>query len=238
MAEVDPRSRVRTIVFGGALGLRWRRLEAALARRPDSVIIRCDGDPAEVLARCERLAPCVLVVNHSFLETIDPGDLKAAVDFGQAIQVLVEHERDDFNTVENLIRMGCMGVVRTTAPVRLVREAIWAVGDGEFWVHRKAMSRLLQSLLSQGEHKLTERESEILHLIGEGLKNQEIASRLFISPQTVRWHLRSLYGKLRIRDRRSAVLHALDLRKRAARPQQTGGPPTTTRCAAAIRTAG
>jgi LuxR family maltose regulon positive regulatory protein len=58
---------------------------------------------------------------------------------------------------------------------------------------------------------LTEREIEILSLIAEGLSNQEIAQRLFISLPTVKWHTSNIYGKLGVRSRTQAIIQARSL---------------------------
>lgn len=56
--------------------------------------------------------------------------------------------------------------------------------------------------------KLTRREREIITLVGEGLKNAEIAERLFISRTTVRHHLSSVFTKLDIPDRLKLIVYA------------------------------
>jgi ATP/maltotriose-dependent transcriptional regulator MalT len=58
---------------------------------------------------------------------------------------------------------------------------------------------------------LTAQERHIADLACDGLSNSEIAARLFISPRTVEWHLRKVYGKLGIRSR-SGLMHALAAR--------------------------
>jgi DNA-binding NarL/FixJ family response regulator len=203
----------RTVVFGGMPGAKWRQLESSFAEQSGTVAIRCDGEPERVLAQCQKLVPCTLVVTQSFVESIDPDEFAAAVDFGLSVRVLVELQQEDFHTVANLLRIGCVGVVSENADPKLIRKAIQTVGAGQWWVSRTTMSQLLRSLLLCEKRKLTEREGEILHLVGEGLKNQEIAGRLFISPETVRWHLRSLYGKLGMSDREAVRLRANGMRR-------------------------
>ena len=56
--------------------------------------------------------------------------------------------------------------------------------------------------------KLTKREREIIALVGEGLKNAEIAERLFISRTTVRHHLTSVFTKLDVPDRLKLIVYA------------------------------
>jgi DNA-binding NarL/FixJ family response regulator len=56
---------------------------------------------------------------------------------------------------------------------------------------------------------LTEREREILGLLAKGLRNEEIAKQLFISPQTVQTHVRNILGKLRVHSKLEAVTFAV-----------------------------
>jgi LuxR family maltose regulon positive regulatory protein len=58
---------------------------------------------------------------------------------------------------------------------------------------------------------LSDREIEILGLIAEGLTNPEIASRLFLSPNTVKAHTRNIYGKLGVHNRTQAVTKSRSL---------------------------
>jgi DNA-binding NarL/FixJ family response regulator len=57
--------------------------------------------------------------------------------------------------------------------------------------------------------QLTEREGEILKLLAEGLRNDDIAERLVISPQTVQTHVRNILSKLRVHSRLEAVAFAV-----------------------------
>src|SRR4051794_32229728 len=58
-----------------------------------------------------------------------------------------------------------------------------------------------------GDH-LTQRELEILRLLTDGLSNQAIAERLFISSGTVKWYLKQIYGKLHVSSRTQAIATA------------------------------
>ena len=65
--------------------------------------------------------------------------------------------------------------------------------------------------LSSAEELLSEREREVLQLIAEGLSNQELAARLFLSPHTIKVHTRNIYGKLGVSSRTQAVARARTL---------------------------
>lgn len=205
-----------TIVFAGDLSGKWAKVVASLGAHSGTVVLAAENHPIEVLEQCRRLAPCVLVTRQRFVDSVDRKHLTATLGPGRGIAVLVEVERESFETTWKLIQVGCMGVLSLDTPVRLIKRAIDKVAMGELWVSRPTMSCLVNRLLQHERDRLTDRESEILALIGQGLKNDEIASQLFISPQTVRWHLRSLYGKLGVRDGSRARLQALELRRKLA----------------------
>ncbi len=57
---------------------------------------------------------------------------------------------------------------------------------------------------------LTDREVEVIRLVGRGLSNKEVGARLFISPKTVKRHLESIYGKTGVRSRAAAAVFAVD----------------------------
>ncbi len=59
---------------------------------------------------------------------------------------------------------------------------------------------------------LTERELDVLRLIAEGLKYEEVAGRLFISLNTVRTYVKAIYGKLGANNRTQAVSHAREMK--------------------------
>jgi DNA-binding NarL/FixJ family response regulator len=61
------------------------------------------------------------------------------------------------------------------------------------------------------DEPLSEREREILALIGGGLSNKEIAGRLFLAEGTVKNHITNILGKLEVRDRTQAALKAREL---------------------------
>jgi DNA-binding NarL/FixJ family response regulator len=122
--------------------------------------------------------------------------------------------------------MGCMGFLRPDSPPWQFRRAVEAVAAGELWAPRLLLSRICRDYLSSHDPcKLTDREEQILALLAQGHKNREIAASLFISRDTVRWHIRAIYAKLGIHDRQSAASYATDRNLRpltsvlAKRPQ-------------------
>lgn len=194
------------IVLSGNLSSKWSNLSLDLGRT--DAVTQCRGTPTNVLSHCRRLAPCALVVDEEFIQRVDPEEFYNAVEFGQSVRVLVELETLSPLAAEHLLRIGCSGYLSRSATPAQACSALCAIVSGELWATRMTVSEVLRSVLRESRHHLTFRESEIIDLVREGLKNDDIAERLFISPQTVRWHLRCLYNKLGIRDHKRATLRA------------------------------
>lgn len=117
------------------------------------------------------------------------------------------------------VRLGAMGLVLKEKAVEVLFQAIEKVQAGEVWLERSLIANVLGDLTRargpQPEDReqakcatLTEREREVIALVGEGLKNQQIAERLYISGTTVRHHLTSIFSKLGLSDRLELLLYA------------------------------
>ena len=97
-------------------------------------------------------------------------------------------------------------------------KAVRKVHAGEVWLDRVMMADVLTRITRGGENRdnpeaakissLSAREREVVDLIGMGLKNKEIAERLFLSEVTIRHHLTSIYNKLGVSDRLELLIYA------------------------------
>jgi len=144
-------------------------------------------------------------------------------------RILVLTGARDSETHQQAAQHGAMGVVLKEDAADLLLKAIEKVYKGEAWLDRLTMGNLLWQLSRQREESLdpqtqkisslTDREREVIALIAEGLKNKQIAERLFISPTTVTHHLSSIYAKLGVSDRLALVIYAF-ANKLAKLPQQ------------------
>jgi len=109
------------------------------------------------------------------------------------------------------LRLGVRGVVlKEMAPALLV-QCVRKVHSGGQWIERDSARRALEKILERqagaralGEF-LTSREAQIVTLIAKGMRNKEIAEKLFISEGTVKIHLHNIYEKLGV-DGRLALM--------------------------------
>ena len=101
----------------------------------------------------------------------------------------------------------------------MLLQAIEKVSAGEVWIERSMMAEVLNGLARAGQAqeadpeaakiaKLTAREREVIALVGEGLRNQQIADRLYICETTVRHHLNAIFTKLKVSDRLALLMYA------------------------------
>jgi DNA-binding NarL/FixJ family response regulator len=117
------------------------------------------------------------------------------------------------------VLLGAMGIVKKEKAAEVLITAIERVHLGEAWLDPSLVAGVLSemTLSSKGRKidpeaekiaALTNREREVIALVGEGIKSREIAGRLFISETTVRHHLTSIFDKLGVADRVELLIYA------------------------------
>jgi DNA-binding NarL/FixJ family response regulator len=177
------------------------------------------GSSSEALALCRQSEPDIILLELNLdgeLNTeIIPGLLAAA----PHAQVILVTGIDEIDIHHLAVQMGAMGVVPKMETHQVLLKAIEKVHAGEVWIDRTMMANVLAKLsrarlLEQDNPEkakialLSEREKDVISLIGQGLKNRDIASRLSISETTVRHHLTSIYSKLHVTDRLELIIYA------------------------------
>jgi len=133
-------------------------------------------------------------------------------------RILVLTGLRDSETHQKAVQLGAMGVVLKEEAADRLLKAIEKIYEGEVWLERVALGSLLWQMSSRNKEpldpqvkrisSLTDREREVIILIAQGLKNKQIAARLFISQTTVTHHLSSIYSKLGVSDRLELVVYA------------------------------
>ncbi|HYU39108.1 MAG TPA: response regulator transcription factor [Acidimicrobiia bacterium] len=132
------------------------------------------------------------------------------------IVILTTFELDEY--VFEALRAGASGfLVKDTEPVELIR-AVRAVAAGEALLSPSVTRRLIAEFAIRAKEParapeldhLTDREREVMALVSEGLTNDEIAERLFMSPATAKTHVSRAMIKLNARDRAQLVVFAYE----------------------------
>ena len=115
----------------------------------------------------------------------------------------------DRSLLAEALDVGARGFVLKEAPVIELVRAVERVAAGESYVDPVLAGILVGIGLNQRIAALTEREREVLRLLADGRSNEEIGRQLFVSPQTVRTHVRKAMVKLEAETRTHAVATAL-----------------------------
>ena len=104
---------------------------------------------------------------------------------------------------------GAQGFISKEAPLADLVRAVRTLARGESYVDPVVGGMLTRAVADRGMPQLTGREREILRLLAEGMRNEDVGKQLFISPETVRTHIRRAMGKLNADTRTQAVATAL-----------------------------
>jgi two-component system, NarL family, response regulator LiaR len=114
------------------------------------------------------------------------------------------------NSVVDAVRAGAIGYLLKDTEADDLTKAIKAAAAGQVQLSPKAAARLMREVRApETPETLTERETEVLKLIGGGLSNKEIAVVLNIGEKTVRTHVSNVLAKLNVNSRTQAALHAV-----------------------------
>lgn len=189
-------------------------LVALLNASPDLTVVGEAGDGATASALAESARPDVILLDIRL-----PG-LAALKRVAASTRVLVLTTFDLDEHVHEALRLGAAGfVLKESEPARLIA-AITAVASGEMQFGPTVMRRLVAAYLrgdtgaspgsSIGLDELTDREREVLRLVGTGLTNTAIAGKLTVTEGTVKTHLNRVMTKLRLTSRAQAVVMAYE----------------------------
>lgn len=127
--------------------------------------------------------------------------------------VLLTAAVSDGDAIEGL-RLGARGIVLKESSPDTLLECVMCVSRGEQWIDREMRARVVDAPARRdasavdARRALTVRETEIVRMISQGLRNKVIAERLSISEGTVKIHLHNVYDKLGLDGRLELMLHA------------------------------
>lgn len=130
--------------------------------------------------------------------------------------LIVDNDYNE-NTLISAIRSGVRGYLLKNTESKHLTKAIKSVNDGELWVERKMMVKVLDAFSSSSKMKgkkiksavydLTETETKIVKLVLTGLSNRDIAKDLYLSEKTVKFHLYKIFKKLSVKNRSELILY-------------------------------
>jgi two-component system NarL family response regulator len=135
------------------------------------------------------------------------------------VKILMLTVSDEEEDLYEAIKAGANGYLLKEISIEDVGQAVRAVVQGQTLISPSMASKLLSefnSLVKQAKEqqevpgpRLTARELEVLKLVATGITNREIATKLYISENTVKNHVRNILEKLHLHSRMEAVMYAV-----------------------------
>jgi DNA-binding NarL/FixJ family response regulator len=134
------------------------------------------------------------------------------------VRVIILTTYDDDDKIFSTFSAGADGYCMKRVNTSQLTEAMKAVSEGRGWIDPAIADRVLARteqipectmLDAPSQALLSPRELDVMRLVVEGLSNPEIAQRLFLSPETVKTHMRHIMEKLAVTDRTQAAVKAM-----------------------------
>jgi DNA-binding NarL/FixJ family response regulator len=190
-------------------------LRALLADETDIEVIGTATDGASLLAALQGPPPDVVVMD---LQMPAPEGLNCLAEIRRRelpVRVLVLTAFGDGESIQFALENGADGFALKTAPLRQTIEAIRQVGHGNM-VFPPAARKWLWGHHPEANFDLSAREWDVLALAADGLTNPQIAEKLAVTENTVKFHLQNIFQKLGVSNRTEAA--GFYFRRRPARP--------------------
>ncbi|MFI5984484.1 response regulator [Streptomyces sp. NPDC051555] len=191
-----------------------------LGAQPDIEVVGQAVDGADAVDQAAALAPDVILMD---IRMPGMGGIEATAAVtgapGSTVKVLVLTTFDLDEYVYEALRAGASGFMLKDASADQLAEAVRVVAAGEALLSPNITKRLITEFSRLGAPRaptkqrlaeLTERETEVLSLIAQGLSNGEIAAHLIVAEQTVKTHVSRILVKLGLRDRTQAAVFAYE----------------------------
>jgi DNA-binding NarL/FixJ family response regulator len=188
-------------------------LRRILESQPDLFVVGEAIDGVQAVSETAELGPQVVIMDAQLPNGQSLEALRQIKLLNPETHVLLLSTLDREEYLYETLRAGAGGyILKDIAPDELT-QAVRTVARGEVLVQPQIAGRLISRFGKQGRagsmlESLTARELEVLRLLARGLRNKEIAARLFVSERTVNFHLANIYQKLNVSGRTEALSKA------------------------------
>ena len=209
-------------------------LKRILSLEKDVLVVGEAARGDEVSKVVDRTRPDVLLLDLKMPKGDVVQTLLEVGEKNSATKVLILTAFSEDENILNAAKSGAKGYVLKGVSSATLVQAIKTVYEGGFWVDKEmssadAFEEIVQS--QSGNYgggpgnevikHLTKREVEILRLVAEGVTNEEIGKRIFISEKTVKTHLTNIFDKLKVNNRFKAALLIMNRAAQGPSPSMT-----------------
>lgn len=194
-------------------------LRRILSLEKDVLVVGEASRGDEIAKVVERTKPDVLLLDLKMPKGDVVQTLLQVNDRNPSTKVIILTAFSEDENILNAAKGGAKGYVMKGVSSSTLLQAIKAAHNGGLWIDKETPSAEAFEEIAQAQHgkaateqanepmnSLTKREVEILRLVAEGLTNEEIGKRIFISEKTVKTHLTNMFDKLKVNNRFKAAL--------------------------------
>jgi DNA-binding NarL/FixJ family response regulator len=209
--------KIRVVVVDDEAPYR-KALEKTLSLMPDCEVIAVCKDGQEALDACLADPPEVLLTDINMPRLSGIELTRKLLKKEKDVKVVILTVREEDEVVYEAFRAGALGYLLKTSTPQDVIESIRLAEKGEAKITPKIATKVLEDFRRVGEEEeiddsemyvLSDRESEILDLVAQGLRNKEIAARLCIAEKTVKNHVSNILKALQVNSRTEAAMKAV-----------------------------
>lgn len=193
-------------------------LKRILSMEKDIQVVGEVASGEEAVKLVERIKPDILLLDLKMPKGDSLPSLLKIAERNPATKVMILTAHSEGESVLESAKARARGYVLKGVSTPTLLEAIKKVHSGEIWVDPELPGRVDFTRVASGQsfdpgppanetlQCLTKRELEILHLVAEGMTNEEIGKKVFISEKTVKTHLANIFDKLQVNNRFKAAL--------------------------------
>jgi DNA-binding NarL/FixJ family response regulator len=185
-------------------------LRSVLEAQPDIAVVAETADLGEALEVVGGPGTWVVVVRQGLVDDATLPLLRDVCQRGTGVLVLAETRSESRTALLDVLQAGVRGCLPRRAAAQRLVEAVRALARHEAALDSAVTSQLVDYLTGDPTQtaeegrpldRLTERQRDVAELVAQGLSNEEIADRLFLSPATVKSHLTAVMRRLEVRTR-------------------------------------
>lgn len=211
------RDNIRIVLIDDHAVLRMG-LRMLIESRTGMEIVGETGEANEALAVVAQTQPDIVLLDIDLGSTTGIDLIPQIRSMAPQARIIILTGVRDTEIHMRAVRLGAMGLVLKEQADEFLLTAIDRVSAGEVWLSRTVIGNVFAEMLDGGTEEeidpdaekietLTPREREVITLLSEGLRNKQIAEKLFISEVTVRHHLSSVFGKLGVSSRFELIMY-------------------------------
>lgn len=186
-------------------------IAASLNNEPDINIVAKVSNGNEAISKTIELKPDVIIMDISMPVCSGLEATSAISQQSPQTKVLIFTISDKEEDLFRAVKFGARGYLLKSATLEEITNAIRQIHKGEAILSSYVAGKLLDEFRKNRTdgNPLSQREGEVLSLVGEGLTNREIAEKLIVSPGTVKTYLQRILEKLHLNNRAEAMAYAL-----------------------------